>query len=624
MLTVSNVALARGGRILFDDLEFSAGLGDRVGIVGPNGCGKTSLLRAITGDLEPEKGSIERPADWRLVVTRQESPGGSQRALEYVMQGDEELARLQSKIADAEARGAGSELARHHEALASRDGYAAEGRAGSLMHGLGFSAADQDRPLDEFSGGWRGRLALARALFQHSDVLLLDEPTNHLDLPTIDWLVEWIDRYPGLVLCISHDRDFLDRVANRILWIDRPAPRYYLGNLSEAERRRAEILAHQAREDAKVRKQAAHLQRFVDRFRAKASKASQAQSRLKMLERLETSAPLAEYAGYHFEFPEPQRVSTPLLALRHADLGYGDAPVLRDVSLSLLPGARVGLLGRNGAGKSTLVKALAGMLDCAERVPGEHLAVGYFAQHQLEQLRLDQSPLTHMRRLDPDIPDQRLRDFLGGFGFHGDHAIEPLEPRSGGERARLALAMLAWRRPNLLLLDEPTNHLDLQMRDALSLALQEFSGAVVLISHDRAFLTSLCDEFHEVAGGRVVRSEGPGSGYGAGDDSRESSSNGPDLRKQRRQEAARERERLRPLIREVRTLEERHQSTETELVSLQKELADPALYSEDHRAEEVSRLSRRAGELEAELEKLEDAWLTAQEALDAARRNEDE
>ncbi|MEM9303824.1 MAG: ATP-binding cassette domain-containing protein [Pseudomonadota bacterium] len=616
MLTVTDLALARAGRILFEGLSFAASPGQRVGVVGPNGCGKSSLFASLAGVLEPECGTVARPSGWSWAMVAQESPHGAQRAIDFVIEGDPEIARLRAAIATAEAAGEGEVLTRLHEQFDAAGGYAGEGRAGALLHGLGFAGADGERSIDDFSGGWRSRLALARTLFRRADLLLLDEPTNHLDLPAIDWLADFLNGYPGVVLCVSHDRAFLDAIATQILWIDRPAPRFYAGHLSLAEAKRAEWLSQEQAAYARNVKQAAHLQRFVDRFRAKATKARQAQSRLKMLERLEINAPLSQYAGYQFAFPDPERVSTPLLTLDHADLGYGDTTILHDVHLGVLPGDRIGLIGANGAGKSTLMKALGGVLDVSGRHAGRHLAVGYFAQHQLDQLDVEATPLDHFRRLDDDAPEQRLRDFLGGFGFHGDHAVEPIAPRSGGEKARLALALLAWQRPNLLLLDEPTNHLDLQMRDALATALQAFAGAVVLVSHDRAFLESLSDTFLQVGEGRVMPAETSAT---AGAPTPGAETSPGDAKKQRRRAAAAARQQLAPLKRRVTTLE-------TELAALQERhgvleaaLADPAIY-EDAGGERVQALSFEAGQLQQRIDAAETDWFEAQEALDAAPR----
>ena len=617
MLNVSDLALARGGRVLFDQLEFSAGLGQRVGIVGPNGCGKSTLFAAICGEVEPERGKIEVPPEWSVAIAGQESPSTDQSALEFVMGGDAKLDDLRRQLTAAEADGDGHRQADLHREMEKIGGYAREAEAGSLLHGLGFAAADHERPVTSFSGGWRSRLALARSLLTAPDILLLDEPTNHLDLETIAWLAQWCQSYRGLILVVSHDRFFLDQTATQILWMDRPAPRYYQGNLSVAEGRRSQILSIEAGERAKSAKRAEELTRFVNRFRAKASKAKQAQSRLKMLERLTISAPIAQYSGYDFQFPNPPRVDSPVLNLDHADIGYGDAPVLTDVHFSLLPGDKVGLVGLNGAGKSTLIKALAGELEVVGRVESRNLKVGYYAQHQMDALHVDWTPVEHFKDLDRSLGEQEIRDFVGGFGFSGDHAVTPIGPRSGGEKARLALALLAWQRPNLLLLDEPTNHLDLQMRDCLSLALQEFPGAIVMVSHDRSFMSSLCDTFYHVGAGRVVRGDSADQVVPANpepDSTQDTSVVGG--QKARRQKAAADRERLKPVKNRATRLEREVEAASAELKEIRDQLADPQLYASGS-PDSIDAMSRRAGELAERVEDLESQWLEALEELEA-------
>jgi ATP-binding cassette, subfamily F, member 3 len=470
MLQLTNLSLRRGPRLLFEGASLTVHPGQKVGVVGANGCGKSSLFALIRGELQPDAGDFASPPGWVIAHVAQQTPGGEREAIEFVMDGDEELRAVQQALAEAERAGDGLRQAELHGRLEAIGGWEAESRAGKLLHGLGFAPGDERRPVDSYSGGWRMRLALARTLMCRSDLLLLDEPTNHLDLDAVIWLEAWLKGYPGTLLLISHDRDFLDAVAGQIAHIEQGRLTAYAGNYSAFERQRAERLAQQQAAFGRQQLEVARVRRFVERFRAKATKARQAQSRLKALERMELIAPAHVDTPFSFAFREPAALPHPLLRLEEAAAGYGETTVVSSVDLSLAPGERVGLLGPNGAGKSTLIKALAGLLPLrnGRRLPAQTLAVGYFAQHQMDQLRPADSPLLHLKRLAPDRSEQELRDYLGGFAFSGDQALAPVAPFSGGEKARLALALLIWRRPNLLLLDEPTNHLDLDMRHALS------------------------------------------------------------------------------------------------------------------------------------------------------------
>lgn len=513
MIRLDGVTLMRGGDVLFADASLSLHPGWHVGLVGHNGTGKSSLFALLLGQLGVDAGNLSRPADWRMAHMAQEVGALDQSALDYVLDGDADLRALEAVLAQAEANPDATDpmqLAHWHEQFATLDGYTARARAQTLLAGLGFSQAQQGQAVRSFSGGWRMRLNLARTLYQPSDLLLLDEPTNHLDLETVLWLQDWLRAYAGTLILISHDRDFLDAVCGHILHIHQQSLRLYTGNYSAFERQRAERLAQQQVLVAKQQAQRAHLEDYVRRFRAKATKAKQAQSRLKMLERLPAIALAHADSPFSFTLTAHDKTSSPLVGLRAASLGHAGNEVLARVNLELLPGSRIGLLGPNGAGKSTLIKSLMGALPllAGERVAGEHLRLGYFAQHQIESLDMEASPLLLVQRLSPQVAEQSIRDFLGGFGFVGDDALVPCGPFSGGEKARLALALLAWQRPNVLLLDEPTNHLDLDMREALTLALQDFAGAVVLVSHDRHLLSSTVDDFYLVADGRVQLFDG--------------------------------------------------------------------------------------------------------------------
>jgi len=504
------LCLARGTRVLFSDASLQIHPGWRVGLTGANGSGKSSLFALLRGDLHQDRGELEIPPGWVIAHVAQETPALACSALDYVLDGDAELRAVEGALAEAEAAHDGARIGELHARLGEIDGYAAPARAAALLDGLGFSQADLTRPVADFSGGWRMRLNLAQALMCRSDLLLLDEPTNHLDLDAVIWLEQWLSAYRGTLVLISHDRDFLDACVSHVLYIEQQRVTLYTGGYSDFERQRAERLAQQQAMYERQQRQIAHMEDYVRRFRAKATKARQAQSRIKALERMERVAAAHVDSPFTFSFRPAPPAPDPLLQIEGGAVGYGERAVLSDLRLQLRPGERVGLLGRNGAGKSTLVKLLANQLklSAGTRREGKGLVTGYFAQHQLETLRPEESPLQHLLRLDPQAREQELRDYLGGFDFRGDGvggtstpATAPCGPFSGGEKTRLALALLIWSRPNLLLLDEPTNHLDLEMRHALTLALQDFDGAMVLVSHDRALLRATCDRFVLVDGG---------------------------------------------------------------------------------------------------------------------------
>ena len=631
MLLFDNVTLRRGPRVLFEDASFQVHPGHKVGLTGANGSGKSSLFAAILGQLTCDGGQIQRPAGWVLAHVAQEMPAGPQPALEYVLDGDGELRRLQAELAAAERSDAGEQIAHLHAELDHVGGYQANSRAASLLHGLGFTSADEIRPVQDFSGGWRMRLNLARALMCRSDLLLLDEPTNHLDLDAVIWLEGWLRQYRGTLLLISHDRDFLDSVCTGILHIEQGRATLYNGNYSAFERRRAEQLSHQQAAYERQQREVAHMQRFVERFRAKASKARQAQSRLKALERMELIAPAHVDSPFGFAFLPPHRNPHPLLQLDGCAAGYDGRRVIDKVRLVLDPGDRIGLLGPNGAGKSTLIKLLGGTLPllAGERVEARHLALGYFAQHQLEQLQPALSPVGHLQLLDPQAPEQSLRDFLGGFGFIGDQALAPVAPFSGGEKSRLVLALLVYQRPNLLLLDEPTNHLDLEMRQALATALQDFEGAMVIVSHDRHLLRLSCDRLLLVDSGRVeefgedldaypgwlaerarLRRNDVEEVAGQPADSAEA-------RRERKRLEAERRKALQPLKRALDAAEAELARAQSERDQLEREMADNSLYQAEAR-DRLQVLLLRKGELDSRLADAEARWLGAAEALEQA------
>ncbi len=630
MLALSNIALRRGRLVLIEGASFQLHAGQRLGVIGPNGCGKSSLFAMLLGELEPDDGELVLDSRYEIAHVAQESPRGSGSAVDYVMDGDRELREVQAAIAESEA-GDHPDLHKLYERMEAIDGYTAESRASRLLHGLGFAANEYTNPVSSFSGGWRMRLNLARALMCRSDILLLDEPTNHLDLPAILWLERWLKRYEGILLVVSHDRDFLDQVCTRIANIENCAISLYTGNYSQFEKLRAEQLALQQAMYVRQQKQIKHMQKFVDRFRYKASKARQAQSRIKMLERMEQIAPAHVDSPFRFHFMEPEKKPQHLLGLTDATLGYDDEVVLGDVSLSLSAGDRIGLLGVNGAGKSTLVKALStgSTLLKGERHQGKETKIGYFAQHQLDLLRPDSSPIDHLREYAPDDREQDHRNYLGRFGFSGERIFEPVAPFSGGEKSRLVLALMIRQGPNLLLLDEPTNHLDLEMRHALSVALIEYTGALVVISHDRHLLRSVCDELLVVHDGVVDRFTRSLDDYPAWLKEQELISDQAAAKwnetpaksvnkRQQRQEQAQERQRLKPLRDKVRRVENDLASNRSRLSELETRLADESMYTDPERKDEMTQLIKDQAAVKSTIESLEWEWLEASEALEQA------
>ena len=623
MIILRALTLARGARTLIKDVTLAIHAGERIGVVGANGCGKSSLLAALAGELHPQSGEIETPPGIRIAQVAQETPASASAAIDYVLDGDRELRATQAALAQAETGDDAERLAELHQTLERIDGYSAQSRAARLLHGLGFPVSVHAKPVAEFSGGWRVRLNLARALFAPSDLLLLDEPTNHLDLDAVIWLERFLSTYRGTLLLVSHDRDFLDAVIERVLHFEGETIGAYSGNYSAFEQARAQALARQQAAYVKQQRRIAHLHTFVERFRAKATKARQVQSRLKALARMESIAPAHVDTPFTFAFEAPDAAPSPLIVLEDVQVGYAHHRILGSVTLSILPGSRIGLLGRNGAGKSTLVKALAGhvQVERGERRIGRGLAIGYFAQHQLEYLRADESPLQHLARMEPGAREQDLRDFLGRFGFGGEQALAQVGPFSGGERSRLALALIVRARPNLLLLDEPTNHLDLEMRHALNLALQEYVGAMVLVSHDRHLLRTTVDELWLVAGGRVQRFDGDLDDYRASLEAQEEAANAHLRvnRKAERRGRAQRQDRIaarrRPLEAEVRTLETEIAALEQERASIDSKLGSSSTY-EASAAGEIERLHKRRAEVESRLGATEMRWYEVQHAID--------
>jgi len=633
MIMLQNVELRRGARELFHGVDLAIFRGDKVGITGANGSGKTSLLALLRGELQADSGSVAVPAGLRIASVAQETPPVARTAHEYVLDGDQELRALEAEMQEAELAHDGARIGLLHARYEAVGGYTAPSRAARLLDGVGFATTDLPRSVGEFSGGWRMRLNLAQALMCRSDLLLLDEPTNHLDLDAVLWLETWLAAYEGTLLVISHDREFLDRVATRIVHIERNSVRAYSGNYSQFELQRAAELAVEQALYERQQREIRHVMQFVERFRAKATKARQVQSRLKVLERMQRIAPAHVDAQFAFEFREPEKLPRPLLGLEEQSVGYGGAPVLAGLDLILSPGGRIAILGRNGAGKSTLARLLAGELQAGtgRRVEANDLRIGYFAQHHVERLDAESSPFAHVRRFAPEFErgtEQALRDHLGGFGFRGDRVFEPVAAFSGGERARLMLAMLVAQRPNLLILDEPTNHLDLDMRHALGMALQDFSGALVVVSHDRHLIRSIADELWLVHDGRLEPFDGDLDDYAAwlsGLRARreaevtDEAPAGAAARRARKRAEAERRNQLSPLRAAVRTAEEDLTRLGQERLELERALADPTLYTAGSR-EELARILDRQRAVTRSVTDAETRWLQASEALEAAER----
>ena len=628
MIRLQNLTLQRGPQRLLEDAEMTLHPGHKAGLIGANGAGKSSLFALLRGELGADAGDCLIPADWRIAHMRQEIDAVERQAVDYVLDGDVRLRQVQTELAAAEAAHDGAAVARLHTELDTLDGYSADARARKLLAGLGFDSGQMDKRVGDFSGGWRMRLNLAQALMCPSDLLLLDEPTNHLDLDAILWLESWLKSYPGTLLLISHDRDFLDAVVDHVAHLDQQKLTLYRGGYSAFERTRAERLAQQQQAYEKQQAQRAHMEKYIARFKAQATKARQAQSRIKALERMEELSAAHVDSPFDFRFREAEKISSPLLDLSEGRLGYGDKVVLEQVKLQLTPGARLGLLGPNGAGKSTLIKNLAAELaPISGRLQrGENLVVGYFAQHQLDALDDKASPLLHFQRLAPSEREQTLRDFLGGFDFRGPRCDEPVVNFSGGEKARLALALIAWGKPNLLLLDEPTNHLDLEMRLALTMALQEFSGAVVVVSHDRHLLKSTTDEFYLVADGRVQSFDGDLDDYArwlvdyrarqqAPIGGSESNPDRTDKRAQR-QAAAALRQQLAPHKREADKLEKELGQLHQQLAAVEARLGDSGIYEAARKNELRDTLAEQA-KLKGREADLEERWMLALETLEA-------
>ncbi|HHI5410372.1 TPA: ABC transporter ATP-binding protein [Vibrio metoecus] len=630
MITFSEIQLLRGGKPLLEQASATIHPGDKVGLVGKNGCGKSTLFALLKDELTIDAGSFSKPAYWELAWVAQETPALDRSALEYVIDGDREYRELERQLIEAEAADNGTKVADLHGKIEMVGGYSIRARASELLDGLGFTQEQMSWNLTQFSGGWRMRLNLAQALICRSDLLLLDEPTNHLDLDAVMWLERWLQSYPGTLILISHDRDFLDPIVNRIVHIENQTLNEYTGNYSSFETQRAQKMLQQQAIYQKQQKQMAHMQSYIDRFRYKASKARQAQSRIKALERMEKVLPAQFDNPFSFEFREPAALPNPILMMDQVAAGYGDNLILEKIRLNLVPGSRIGLLGRNGAGKSTLIKLLSGELkpqagDCTY---SQGVKIGYFAQHQLETLHPEETPLQHMMQIAPDKNELELRNYLGSFGFHGEKALEKVAPFSGGEKARLVLALIVWQKPNLLLLDEPTNHLDLDMRQALTLALQSYEGAMVIVSHDRYLLRATTDDLYLVHDHQVGPFDGDLNDYykwltdqqkaerkETQPTNTANSANSAAAKKEQKRREADFRKLTAPIRKKLTQLEEKLDKLNHVISEMEAQLSDTSLYEAQNKATLTEVLAKQAA-AKSELEQVELEWMAEQETLE--------
>ncbi|PIT50227.1 ABC transporter [Snodgrassella alvi] len=633
MIEIKNLSLQRGSKQLLHNASLTIYPGQRIGLIGKNGTGKSSLFALLAGKISHDSGDIRLPKHWRLATVKQETPALDIPALDYVLQGDDELQQLQQLLQQAEACNDGLKQAEYHARLDEIGAYSAPARAAKLLNGLGFSQHEQQQPVKSFSGGWRMRLNLAQALMCRTDLLLLDEPTNHLDLETVLWLEQHLANLNTTQIIISHDRDFLNATTTQTVELAQQQLTLYGGNYDFYQQERAQRLAQQQAAYLKQQAHIQHLQSFIDRFKAKATKAVQAQSRIKALARLERIAPAHLDSEFSFEFAQPDHLPNPLLKLEHINLGYGDKTVLHNIDLSVESGARYGLLGVNGSGKSTLIKAISGSLQplSGQIVRAEKLKIGYFAQHQLETLRPDQSPIWHIQQLSPEVREQEIRNFLGSFAFIGDMALQPIAPFSGGEKARLALAMIVWQKPNLLLLDEPTNHLDLDMRHALTLALQSFQGALIVVSHDRSLLESTTDALIYLNQGELKHFDGDLSNYRQwrltqqqhSNEQPQNTTDSLNRKEQKRIEAQQRQERARltkPLLKNIEKAERDMENWQQQQQQCEAFLASEQAYLDENR-EKLQQIITQLAELKVKLTQTEENWLKWQQQVEDINLN---
>lgn len=638
MITFSDIQLLRGGKPLLDQASATLHPSDKIGLVGKNGCGKSTLFALIKDELSIDAGSFSKPAHWEMAWVAQETPALERKAIEYVIDGDREYRGLEEQLAKAEQADNGTLVAEIHGKIETIGGYTINSRAAELLDGLGFRQEQMTWNLTQFSGGWRMRLNLAQALLCRSDLLLLDEPTNHLDLDAVMWLERWLQSYPGTLVLISHDRDFLDPIVNRIVHVENQQLNEYTGNYSSFETQRAQKLILQQAMFQKQQKQMSHMQSYIDRFRYKASKARQAQSRIKALEKMEQVLPAQFDNPFSFEFREPDALPNPIMMMDEVSAGYDDNLILEKIRLNLVPGSRIGLLGRNGAGKSTLIKLLSGELkqQGGELNYSQGVKLGYFAQHQLETLHPEETPLQHMMQIAPKHTEQQLRDYLGSFGFQGEKALDKVAPFSGGEKARLVLALLVWQKPNLLLLDEPTNHLDLDMRQALTFALQTFEGAMVIVSHDRYLLRATTDDLYLVHDRQVAPFDGDLDDYykwlteqqkierkeaQALAPAKDSANSAASKKEQKRKEAE-FRKLTAPIRKQLTQFEKKMDKLTLDLEEAEQQLSDTSLYEAESKAKLNKVLALQATS-KSQLEEVEMDWMSTQEELEQMEQEMD-
>ncbi|KPL92512.1 ABC transporter ATP-binding protein [Vibrio splendidus] len=638
MITFSDIQLLRGGKPLLDQASATFHPGDKIGLVGKNGCGKSTLFALIKDELSIDAGSFSKPAHWEMAWVAQETPALERAAIEYVIDGDREYRGLEDQLEKAEQADNGTLVAEIHGKVETIGGYSIKARAAELLDGLGFRQEQMTWNLTQFSGGWRMRLNLAQALLCRSDLLLLDEPTNHLDLDAVMWLERWLQNYPGTLVLISHDRDFLDPIVNRIVHVENQQLNEYTGNYSSFETQRAQKLILQQAMFQKQQKQMSHMQSYIDRFRYKASKARQAQSRIKALEKMEQVLPAQFDNPFSFEFREPDALPNPIMMMDEVSAGYDDNLILEKIRLNLVPGSRIGLLGRNGAGKSTLIKLLSGELkqQGGELSYSQGVKMGYFAQHQLETLHPEETPLQHMMQIAPKHTEQQLRDYLGSFGFQGEKALDKVAPFSGGEKARLVLALLVWQKPNLLLLDEPTNHLDLDMRQALTFALQTFEGAMVIVSHDRYLLRATTDDLYLVHDRQVAPFDGDLSDYYKWLTEQQKverkeaqalapakdGANSAAAKKEQKRKEAEFRKLTAPLRKKLTQFEKQMDKLTLSLEEAEQELSDTSLYEAENKAKLNKVLALQASS-KSQLEEVEMDWMSTQEELEQMEQDMD-
>ena len=638
MITFSDIQLLRGGKPLLDQASATFHPGDKIGLVGKNGCGKSTLFALIKDELSIDAGSFSKPAHWEMAWVAQETPALERTAIEYVIDGDREYRGLEDQLEKAEQADNGTLVAEIHGKIETIGGYSIKARAAELLDGLGFRQEQMTWNLTQFSGGWRMRLNLAQALLCRSDLLLLDEPTNHLDLDAVMWLERWLQNYPGTLVLISHDRDFLDPIVNRIVHVENQQLNEYTGNYSSFETQRAQKLILQQAMFQKQQKQMSHMQSYIDRFRYKASKARQAQSRIKALEKMEQVLPAQFDNPFSFEFREPDALPNPIMMMDEVSAGYDDNLILEKIRLNLVPCSRIGLLGRNGAGKSTLIKLLSGELkqQGGELSYSQGVKMGYFAQHQLETLHPEETPLQHMMQIAPKHTEQQLRDYLGSFGFQGEKALDKVAPFSGGEKARLVLALLVWQKPNLLLLDEPTNHLDLDMRQALTFALQTFEGAMVIVSHDRYLLRATTDDLYLVHDRQVAPFDGDLSDYYKWLTEQQKverkeaqalapakdGANSAAAKKEQKRKEAEFRKLTAPLRKKLTQFEKQMDKLTLSLEEAEQELSDTSLYEAENKAKLNKVLALQASS-KSQLEEVEMDWMSTQEELEQMEQDMD-